>query len=161
MIKRLAHICFRTNRYAELVGFYRDRLGLPVKFTFDGRDGVEFGCYLDLGGTTFIEIFDRAGAARQWGGGARATDAAGSGAETGAAPAPEVGYGHFCLQVEGLEAFCAALRAKGVNVGEVRGGMDGSRQAWLKDSDGNAIELMEYTAGSLQLAVGVGVAREA
>jgi len=30
--------------------------------------------------------------------------------------------------------------------------MDGSLQAWIKDPDGNDIELMEYTRDSLQLA---------
>jgi hypothetical protein len=29
--------------------------------------------------------------------------------------------------------------------------MDNSRQAWVTDPDGNAIELMEYGASSLQL----------
>jgi hypothetical protein len=28
--------------------------------------------------------------------------------------------------------------------------MDGSRQCWIKDPDGNSIELMEYTSNSLQ-----------
>jgi len=30
-------------------------------------------------------------------------------------------------------------------------GMDNSRQAWVMDPDGNAIELMEYGPSSLQL----------
>jgi hypothetical protein len=31
-------------------------------------------------------------------------------------------------------------------------GMDNSRQAWVTDPDGNAIELMEYGYSSMQLA---------
>jgi catechol 2,3-dioxygenase-like lactoylglutathione lyase family enzyme len=53
--------------------------------------------------------------------------------------------------VTGLEEYCAALKSKGVEVTPITLGMDNSRQAWIKDPDGNDIELMEYGAASLQL----------
>jgi hypothetical protein len=37
-----------------------------------------------------------------------------------------------------------------VEVGDITLGSDGSYQAWLKDPDGNRIELHGYTADSLQ-----------
>jgi catechol 2,3-dioxygenase-like lactoylglutathione lyase family enzyme len=60
-------------------------------------------------------------------------------------------YRHFCLEVTGLEEYCAELKNKGVEVSEVSTGMDFSRQAWITDPDGNQIELIEYGSQSLQL----------
>src|SRR5882672_5324818 len=134
MIKQLAHLCFFTNRLPAMVAFYRDVLGCPVKFTMANDDGYEFGYYMATGRTTFVEIFDQAGAIKQWGGELVALRAG-----------PGDRYRHFSLEVIGLEAFCAGLRAKGVDVTPVKMEMDHSKQAWLKDPDGNAIELMEYT----------------
>jgi catechol 2,3-dioxygenase-like lactoylglutathione lyase family enzyme len=103
-------------------------------------EGFEFGYYFATGQTTFIEIFDQKGAVKQWGGD----------------PAPRkpnenVRYGHFCLEVLGLEETVAELQRKGVKVVPIKVGMDHSKQAWIKDPDGNDIELMEYTPKSLQL----------
>lgn len=140
MIKQLAHLCFMSNRLPEMLAFYRDSLGLKVKFALKHDDGTPFGYYLESGSMTFIEIFDQHGAAKQWGG----------------EPAQmrrneSTCYNHFCLEVSGLDGFCDTLRARGVDVTPIKIGMDHSKQAWLKDPDGNAIELMEYTAASLQL----------
>ena len=43
------------------------------------------------------------------------------------------------------------LESRGIEVTNMKSGMDHSIQAWIKDPDGNAIELMEYTHESLQL----------
>ncbi len=64
---------------------------------------------------------------------------------------PGTRYKHFCLEVTGLEAYRQTLLEKGVAVTEISLGMDNSRQAWITDPDGNAIELMEYGPQSLQL----------
>jgi lactoylglutathione lyase len=140
MIQRLGHLCFHTHQLPAMIAFYRDMLGLTVKFGLQHDDGTTFGYYLSAGHTTFIEIFDHAGAARQWGG---------PSGQLG--PNEGVHYHHFCLEVAGLEVFREQMIAKGVTVTPVKVGMDHSRQAWLKDPDGNAIELMEYTPRSLQL----------
>ncbi len=140
MIKQLAHLCLKTNRFQEAISFYRDTLGLPVKFTLDLPGGEPFGYYFDLGGTSFLELFDQAGAAKTWGGGERTLK-----------PHEDQFYHHFCLQVEGLEETRGALVKKGLAVTPISLGMDGSRQCWIKDPDGNDIELMEYTPQSMQL----------
>ena len=140
MIKRLAHVCFKTDQMNDMVAFYKDIIGLPIKFDFKLSDGTIFGYYFDLGNTTFLEIFDKVGSAKMWGG------------STG--PLNEnvgVYYQHFCLEVEGLEGYCELLKSKGLAVTDVKMGLDHSKQAWIKDPDGNAIELMEYTKDSLQL----------
>jgi catechol 2,3-dioxygenase-like lactoylglutathione lyase family enzyme len=140
MIKSLGHICLRTHQLPVMVAFYRDVLGLTVKFGLKQDDGTEFGYYMAAGNTTFVEIFDHAGAAKQWGGDSGALK-----------PNRGTFYNHFCLEVSGLEAFVARLEARGVKVRPIAVGMDHSKQAWIDDPDGNAIELMEYTPQSLQL----------
>ena len=140
MIQRLAHLCFKTDQLDRMIRFYRGLLGLRVKFTLNDADGSAFGYYFDCGGRTFIELFDQKGAVRQWGGEVVALTTP-----------PDSTYQHFCLEVKRIGAFRRRLTARGLPVTEVKTGMDGSRQCWIKDPDGNAIELMEYTPQSLQL----------
>ncbi len=141
MIRRLAHVCFFTNDLDRVVAFYRDALGLTVKFRFFAADGSVFGAYVAAGETTFVELFEQRLTARPW--------------RADPAPlAPGSRYQHLCFEVTGLAAFRETLIARGVSVGEIRGGLDDSLQAWLSDPDGNRIELMEYTHRSAQLAPG-------
>ncbi len=144
MILRLAHLCLHTNDLPRIIAFYRDDLGLPVKFRFSAADGSIFGAYITLGDTTFVEFFDRHGAHLQWG-------------DPTKPPAPIVAgnrYDHFALEVSDLAATRATLLARGLEVGDIRSGLDHSLQAWLSDPDGNRIELMQYTPQSSQLAPG-------
>jgi catechol 2,3-dioxygenase-like lactoylglutathione lyase family enzyme len=141
MIRRLAHLCLITNDLERIIAFYRDKLGLTVKFRFTAADQAIFGVYIAAGDTTFVEFFDQRLSVLQWGGEVTPLTAGNR-------------YGHFCLEVTGLAEFRGVLLARGVAVGEIREGMDGSHQAWLADPDGNRIELMEYTQGSAQLAPG-------
>lgn len=140
MIKKLGHVCLFTDRAEAMIAFYREVLGFPVKFTMSHDDGTVFGWYFACGDLTFVEIFDQRGAVKQWGG------------EVVAMRAGHEGHiRHFCFEVDGLEAVVRALEAKGVTVRPISIGMDHSKQAWIKDPDGNDIELMEYTPRSLQL----------
>ena len=141
MIRHLAHLCFSTNNLERIAAFYRDNLGLAVKFRFAAADQSIFGIYIAAGDTTYIEFFDQRLAALQWGGDNAPLTAGNR-------------YGHFCFEVTGLAAFRESLIARGVDVGEIRTGLDGSFQAWLADPDGNRIELMEYTHRSAQLVPG-------
>ncbi|HBC87879.1 MAG TPA: VOC family protein [Lentisphaeria bacterium] len=139
MIKQLAHICFHTRRTKEMVSFYTEKLGLKLKFTLDNEDRQPFGYYIACGTQTFIEIFDHAMAQKKWSDG-KVQELVGGNQ-----------YKHFCLQVDNIEQLKADLEKKGVKVTDVKVGMDNSKQAWIGDPDGNAIELMEYTAKSLQV----------
>jgi catechol 2,3-dioxygenase-like lactoylglutathione lyase family enzyme len=138
MIRQLAHLNFVTNDLPKIIDFYIDKLGMDVKFTLNNQEGVPFGYYFGCGNSTFLEFFDQALAAQVWGGEVEALSAG-------------TRYKHFCLEVTGLEMYCEKLRAKGVLVTPITLGMDNSRQAWVTDPDGNAIELMEYGPESLQL----------
>lgn len=140
MIKKLAHVCLHTDRLEAMVAFYRDVLGFPVKFTMKNDDGFAFGYYFATGDTTFVEIFDQKGAVKQWGGtvGPLHSNA-------------DAHQRHFCFEVDDLAAVCAGLKAKGVTFRPIAVGIDHSKQSWIKDPDGNDLELMEYTPQSLQL----------
>lgn len=139
MIRQLAHLNFFTNDMSKIIDFYVNKLDMQVKFTLDNKEGVPFGYYFDCGNSTFLEFFDQTLAVQVWGG---KVDSLTAGTR----------YKHFCLEVTGLDATCEKLRSKGVAVTEITTGMDNSRQAWITDPDGNAIELMEYGPLSLQLA---------
>lgn len=141
MVVRLAHLCFQTNRFEEMTSFYRDVLGLPVKFSLRLPDNEIFGHYFELGNTSFMELFDTVGACKMWGG-------------TPGPRGPREGssFQHFCLEVKDIDSVRNGLVESGCAVTAVTKGMDGSLQAWIKDPDGNDIELMEYTGDSLQLA---------
>jgi catechol 2,3-dioxygenase-like lactoylglutathione lyase family enzyme len=138
MIRQLAHLNFVTNDLARIIDFYVNKLGMQVKFTLDNQQGQPFGYYFGCGNTTFLEFFDQKMAAEVWGG---TVEELTNGTQ----------YRHFCLEVTGLDEYCEMLKSKGVPVTEISMGMDHSRQAWVNDPDGNAIELMEYGASSLQL----------
>jgi catechol 2,3-dioxygenase-like lactoylglutathione lyase family enzyme len=138
MIRKLAHLNFVTNDLSRIIDFYVNKLGMKVKFTLDNEKGQPFGYYFECGDSTFLEFFDQAMAAEVWGG-------------TVEKPASGTQYRHFCLEVTGLEEYCRQLRERGVEVTEIKEGMDNSRQAWISDPDGNQIELMEYGPRSLQL----------
>ena len=138
MIRQLAHVCFFTDQIAQMVDFYRDGLGLPVQFTLDTSAGELMGYYFSCGSTSFIEVFDQALAIAQWGGQTQELTAGSR-------------FRHICLEVTQLDQFIHTLGDRGIQTSSISTGMDGSRQSWIKDPDGNAIELMEYTDHSKQL----------
>ena len=138
MIRQLAHLNFVTNDLDKIIDFYVNKLGLKVKFTLNNKAGQAFGYYFECGQSTFLEFFDQALAVKEWGG------------DTGKLTLG-TRYKHFCLEVTGLDDYCQKLRSRGVAVTDITMGMDNSRQAWISDPDGNAIELMEYGPSSLQL----------
>ena len=139
MIRKLAHINFVTNDLEKIIDFYVNKLGMKVKFTLDNKEGQPFGYYFSCGDTTFLEFFDQRMAAEVWGGKVEELNIG-------------TRYRHFCLEVTGLDEFCETLKSKGVEVSDVKLGIDNSRQAWITDPDGNSIELMEYGYSSLQLS---------
>jgi lactoylglutathione lyase len=138
MIHQLAHVCFYTDRFQEMILFYNQILGLNIKFTLDLPDGKPFGYYFECGNTTFIEVFDRVKAIEKWGGDSASLSNGNQ-------------YKHMCFEVKGLVDFKDKLQKQGLIVSEITTGMDFSSQAWISDPDGNSIELMEYSDKSLQL----------
>lgn len=115
-------------------------MGLRVAFDFVNSEGGIFGIYLACGESTINEVFDQALAAKQWGGDTEPLQAGNR-------------YGHLCLEATGLADLRTTVLAQGVQVGEIRSGLDQSLQMWTADSDGKRAELTEYTHRSRQLRV--------
>jgi lactoylglutathione lyase/glyoxylase I family protein len=127
LIKQFAHVCLGATDLQKSTHFYCTALGLKKKFRFM-RDGKEFGFYLDLGGNTFIEIFE----------------------QTALELNEQNPIKHFCLQVDDIDKVIAALRANGYDVSDKQLGADQSWQCWTTDPHGARIEMHQYTVESTQ-----------
>ena len=61
------------------------------------------------------------------------------------------GFQHICIEVSDIHAAYDAVIANGLKPEtEISLGLDGAYQFWLRDPDGNRLELMEYTENALQ-----------
>ena len=161
------HLGLRVHDYQASMAFYRDALGFEEVFTLHMRDFYEtmkntadgqtierkndeddvWLTYLRIKDEQYLEIFP--------------------------APADEIilydpraSFFHFSLQVVDIDAAVAQLRAEGIIVYnlhidalnnspapekfEAVQGRCGSRLAWIKDPDGNLIEVMQLMPDSLQ-----------
>ena len=128
MITGLAHACFTVADLDRSLKFYADGLGMTKAFEFKNQEGRRTGLYFRAGRRTFVELFEG----------------------KLAKPAEGQSYRHICLEVNDMDATIKELRARGIQVGDSKLGLDQSYQAWLTDPDGNRIELHQYTAKSWQ-----------
>ena len=135
MITDLGHTAFRVHDLEKTIAFYA-LLGIHEKFRLNHQDGTLMLVYLHVGGDRFVELFP---------GGAPPEKLTGS-------------FMHLCLITDDLHADVEALRVKGVQIDrEPKLGLDNNWQAWIRDPDGNPIELMQLSEESPQRRV----AREA
>ncbi|MBZ9735291.1 VOC family protein [Mesorhizobium sp. CA18] len=134
-VKQLAHVCIFAHDLEATRRFYRDVLGMDTRFNFL-RDGRIFGFYLDCGGRSHVEVFEK-------------RESSYSGANQ---------INHFCLEVEDIDAAILHIRSKGVAVTPKKLACDDTYQAWITDPNGVKIELFEYTAKSAQFTGGDRVA---
>jgi lactoylglutathione lyase len=130
MFERIAHVCLHVQNLERSLAFYT-RLGLEPVFRFT-RQGKPFGVYLKLAEASFIEIFE---------------------VPELAAPI-NTGLLHFCLETRDLDGLMARLRERDIAFSKKQLGCDDTWQIWLKDPDGNAFEVHQYTPKSMQLAGG-------
>ena len=134
MITGLGHIAFRITDLEKALDFYCAKLEFTEAFRLE-REG-EFSpwiVYIQVAPNQFIELFPGA-----------------KGENTSRGP---VGYNHFCLVVDDLPATLRELAGRGLEItGEPQKGLDNNWQYWIKDPDGNAIELMQITPESPQAA---------
>jgi lactoylglutathione lyase len=134
MITGLGHVAFRITDLEKALDFYCTKLGFTEAFRLE-REG-EFSpwiVYIQVAPNQFVELFPGA-----------------KGENTSRGP---VGYNHFCLVVDDLPATLRELAGRGLEIaGEPQKGLDHNWQYWIKDPDGNAIELMQITAESPQAA---------
>lgn len=129
-VRQLAHVCFFARDLEATAAFWRDVLGLNVKFDFL-RGGERAGFYIEVGGRTHVEVFRKDA-------GFSETDA----------------INHLCLEVEDIDAAVAHIRGQGVEVTDKTFGCDDTWQAWVTDPNGVKVELFQYTGRSAQFVGG-------
>jgi lactoylglutathione lyase len=129
MITDIGHPALRAYDLDAALAFYK-KLGLDESFRLHHADGSLMLIYLHVGGDRFLEIFPN-----------------------GPAPDPNRvhSFHHLCLLTDDLQGTVERLRERGVTIEqEPKQGLDHNLQAWIRDPDGNAIELMELSEASPQ-----------
>ena len=149
-ITSLAHVAIKVKDVDRSMAFYSGVLGFPEMMRLHHDDGSLFLIYLRITDDQYLEIFPDA--------------------ENDQAPGINAnGVHHFCLSVDKIEPVVEALVAAGAQPyawqktasgasallpsekAVIGNGLDGNRQSWLQDPDGNRIELMEIAPDCLQL----------
>lgn len=131
-VKQVAHVCVFAHDLEATRRFYEDVLGMDIAFNFL-RDGKVFGFYLNAGGRSHVEVFQKDGTSFD---------------ETNQ-------INHLCLEVESIDAAITHIEAQGVELTRPRKkGCDDTWQCWLRDPNGVKIELFEYTDKSAQFTGG-------
>jgi lactoylglutathione lyase/glyoxylase I family protein len=127
-VKQVAHVCIFAHDLEATRVFYENVLGMDIQFNFL-RDGRIFGFYLNCGGRSHVEVFEKAGTTYE---------------DTNQ-------INHFCLAVEDLDAAIAHIEAAGVDITKKKYACDDTYQAWIRDPNNVKIELFEYTDKSAQV----------
>ena len=143
----ISHTAFHCGDIEKSLHFYRDLLGFKFKFEIRVSENVPEGSrfyalrgrpsltYLQAPDGNFIELFTEMPERAD-----RDPDD------------NRVGYAHMSLRVSDIKAATEQLKAEGVHFDtDINLGPDHTYQVWIRDPDGNRIELMEYTKDSLQL----------
>ena len=139
MITDIGHAAFGTHDLDKSLEFYA-KLGIHEAFRLHHEDGSLMLVYLHVASDRFIEVFPN-----------------------GPEPDPQrrSSFLHLCLVADDLRATVEELRAAGVMIDrEPKLGLDHNLQAWIKDPDGNAIELMQLVEESPQRRTARGEAVE-
>src|SRR5215212_23176 len=132
MITDVGHPAFRAYDLDETLKFYK-KLGLSESFRLNHADGSVMLVYLHVSGDRFLEIFPN-----------------------GPEPDPNGvhNFHHLCLLTDNLTGMVERLRKQDVAIQqEPKMGLDHNLQAWIRDPDGNDIELMELSEESPQRKV--------
>ena len=129
----IGHVALKVADIGRSLEFYRDRLGFAEMMYLNNDDGSLWLVYLRITDAQFLELFPG-------GQGDRAPDQ------------NTTAVNHFCLECDDLDVTAARLRDAGVKLTvEPKMGLDGNRQCWIEDPDGNRIEFMQMSPSSMQV----------
>ena len=132
MINGIGHTAYNTTQMDAMLDFYVNKLGFEEMFRINNDQGNLSLLYLRINDTTFIELFP--------------------GTPSQPREGRAAGYNHLCLDVSDIEGTVAWLRGQGVAIDrDIAFGKSGCKMAWIKDPDGNRIELMELLPTSMQV----------
>lgn len=155
LIKGISHLAFNVVDMDRSLDFYCNGLGLKKIFeiiipeniaeifpnspiaAMAGKPGI---VYLEVAPGEFIELFYPK----------PVTDL-----NSGGPNFERIGYAHLSLLVGDIYKAASTLSDRGIKLdSEIRIGQDHTYQFWIKDPDGNRIELMQYIAESFQVVFG-------
>jgi lactoylglutathione lyase len=141
----LGHVALRCKDYKAMRDFYVNVLGCEELFHLDNDDGSLWLTYIRVAKAQYVELFPES--------------------YQGDNDVHHRSHHHFCFEVDNLPAKIREVEAKGVPVHrgpmdeyprmkepyeEYPLGMCGSRCAFVRDPEGNDIELMQFTDKSMQ-----------
>jgi catechol 2,3-dioxygenase-like lactoylglutathione lyase family enzyme len=122
---RFGHVAFRVADVERSVKWYADAFGARKVFHGEPQAGRQELTFLEIAPGQHIEIFT-------------------NGKEKSQTPADAIGYQHYCLVVDDIDATIRHLATMNVHPERpVREGRSHYRIAFVADPDGNVIELME------------------
>lgn len=128
MIKGISHVAFNVSQMEKSMEFYCDVLGFKKAFELKDDEGKPWINYLRVSEDQFIELFY---------------------IEPEKCTKPS--YSHLCLEVEDIHEIAERIKSKGISLDiEPVQGKDLNYQCWVRDPDGNRIELMQLHPDSPQ-----------
>ena len=134
MIKRIAHLAFGVKDMKKTLHFYTEVMGFEKAFTLydPNDDSLPWIEYIRISDSNFIEFFY--------------SD------PSKLFSKDEVSYQHFCLETDDIQAFVKRMYDHHYPIDSpISMGLDNNWQCWVRDPDGNRIEIMQYGPNSLQL----------
>jgi len=135
-VTALGHLALCVSDMRRSEEFYARVLGFPKLFELRDDKGNPWINYYKVGPGQFIELFHPRG-------------------EEPAGTRPRVGFSHVCFVVDDIKRTEAEILARGgVMDRPIKLGIDGNYQAWVRDPDGNRIELMQLMPESPQAKMG-------
>lgn len=124
----IAHTAYNVSDMEASLDFYVKKLGFKHAFSLKRENGENWIEYLQVAPGQFVELFYSKG-----------------GFTTGGS------YSHLCLRVKDCAATAKELEAIGVKLdAQVKQGSDSNYQCWIRDPDGNRIEIMQIAPTSPQ-----------
>ncbi len=141
----LGHVALRCKDVDAMREFYVDRLHCEELFRLNNDDGSLWLTYIRTARGQFVELFPDP--------------------YEGDNDARTASPHHFCFEVDDFTGYIAELRSRGVTVYDGPAlvhdemddpakrdrGMCGSLCAFIRDPEGNDIEIMQFTDTSMQL----------
>lgn len=140
----LGHVGLRCNHFQETYDFYVNKLHFGEAFHLNKEDGSLWLAYIHCGNGQYIELFPE-----------------GYDGDNAFATHSQV---HFCFEVGNFRAALEAIAAEGITIyngpeeaellppyDQKPLGMCGSLCAFIRDPEGNYIEIMQFTPKSMQL----------
>ncbi|MCL5032959.1 MAG: VOC family protein [Thermotogae bacterium] len=131
MIKGIAHVAYTVSDMEKALHFYCDQLGFQKAFEIRDDEGKSWINYIKVSKNQFIELF--------------------CGGKKREVSQNEAGFSHLCLEVDDIQKVAEDLKKKNVVLDiDPKQGKDFNWQCWIRDPDGNRIELMQISEKSPQ-----------